>query len=36
MKYFFRLVLVLMLAAGCKERELSYEQVEEKVNEIDE
>lgn len=31
MKYLFHLVLVLMLAAGCKERELSYEQVEKKL-----
>ena len=31
MKYFFSLVLVLMLAAGCKEKELSYEQVEKKL-----
>ena len=31
MKYFFRLTLVLMLAAGCKERELTYEQVEKKL-----
>ena len=31
MKYFLRLVFVLMLAAGCKERELSNEQVEKRL-----
>ena len=33
MKYFLRLVLMLMLAAGCQERELTYEQVEKKLME---
>jgi hypothetical protein len=33
MKYLFGLLLTLMLAAGCGEKQLSYEQVEKKLME---